>query len=171
MRKLKILVCVAFIAGFAGFSLYTSGAVSGQIGGSTLSAPTGVMASDSKYNNKIRVEWDAIRGATTYRIFRNTVNDPATAADLATTQANTFLDTVANPGQTFFYWVRAENATSNSAMSASDSGMRAAATQQGPIPPLEAPPVPPANPITASKVYLGKALFWDEQMSFHNIDP
>lgn len=165
MRKLKIFVCVAFMAGFAGFSLYTSGGVAGQTGGSTLSAPTGVIASDNKYNNKIRVEWDTIRGATSYRIFRNTVNDPATATEVGSTQANTFLDTGAVAGQTFFYWVRAENATANSALSASDSGLRANATQQGPIPPLEAPPVPPANPITASKVYLGKALFWDEQLS------
>lgn len=32
----------------------------------------------------------------------------------------------------------------------------------GPLPP---PPVPPGNPITAAKVNLGKALFWEEQMS------
>ncbi len=34
--------------------------------------------------------------------------------------------------------------------------------QGGPLPP---PPVPPGNPITTAKVNLGKALFWDEQMS------
>ncbi len=35
---------------------------------------------------------------------------------------------------------------------------------QGPQP-LGPPPTPPGNPITAAKVNLGKALFWDEQMS------
>ena len=35
---------------------------------------------------------------------------------------------------------------------------------QGPQP-LGPPPVPPANPITAEKAQLGKALFWDEQLS------
>lgn len=34
--------------------------------------------------------------------------------------------------------------------------------QGGPLPP---PPVPPQNPVTASKAILGKILFWEEQMS------
>ncbi|MCC6650114.1 MAG: T9SS type A sorting domain-containing protein, partial [Candidatus Eisenbacteria bacterium] len=34
-----------------------------------------------------------------------------------------------------------------------------------PLTPLVAPPVPPGNPITAAKTLLGKALFWDEQLS------
>lgn len=35
----------------------------------------------------------------------------------------------------------------------------------GGAPPLGPPPVPFANPITAAKVELGRALFWDEQLS------
>ena len=31
--------------------------------------------------------------------------------------------------------------------------------------PLEAPSAPVANPVTAEKAVLGKALFWDEQLS------
>lgn len=34
-----------------------------------------------------------------------------------------------------------------------------------PIPPLVAPPAPAGNPVTANKANLGKALFWDEQLS------
>ena len=34
-----------------------------------------------------------------------------------------------------------------------------------PPPPLGAPPVPPGNPLTAAKINLGKALFWEEQLS------
>ena len=41
----------------------------------------------------------------------------------------------------------------------------AAAQGPGPLPP---PPFPPGNPITSAKVNLGKALFWDEQMSSTN---
>jgi cytochrome c peroxidase len=161
MKKLKISVVFAFIV-FAAMFKFSSATVSSQTG---ISAPTGIMASDNKYNNKIRVEWDAIRGAASYRIFRNTVDNSATATDVGTTAANTFLDSSAIFNQTFFYWVRAENGAVVSGMSASDQGMRAGTAQQGPIAPLEAPPVPPGNPITAAKVYLGKALFWDEQMS------
>ena len=34
-----------------------------------------------------------------------------------------------------------------------------------PLAPLNPPPAPQANPITPAKTFLGKALFWDEQMS------
>ncbi len=37
--------------------------------------------------------------------------------------------------------------------------------QGNPFPPLGPVPVPPGNPITLDKVNLGKALFWDEQLS------
>lgn len=40
-----------------------------------------------------------------------------------------------------------------------------AAFAQGALQPLGAPPVPPENPLTAAKVALGKALFWEEQLS------
>jgi cytochrome c peroxidase len=161
MKNLKLLVVFVFVILAVSFKFF-SATVNSQTG---LSAPTGVIASDSKYANKIRVEWDAIRNATAYRIFRNTTNNSATATDIGTTPANTFLDLTATAGQTFFYWIRAENGTVQSNLSASDQGFRVSSLQQGPIPPLEAPSVPVGNPITAAKVYLGKALFWDEQMS------
>jgi cytochrome c peroxidase len=163
MKKIKVAVCFVFVVAFGAFALLRTDPVRGQSGG--LSAPTGVMASDTKYNNKIRIEWDAIRGATSYRIFRGTTNNSATAADIGVTQANTFLDTTAAAGQTFFYWVRAENGSTVSALSTPDQGTRSNTLQQGPVPPLDPPPVPAGNPITAAKVYLGKTLFWDEQMS------
>src|SRR5437868_13266104 len=133
MQRIKLLVVFIFALMFVAIKFTSSPIVSGQ---ANLAAPTGVIASDSKYNNKVRVEWDAIRGATAYRIFRNTTNNSAAATDLGTTPANTFLDTSATAGQTFFYWVRAENGAVTSSLSASDQGIRAVATQQGPVPPL-----------------------------------
>ena len=162
MLRTKILVIAVFALIFAALKFTPETVVKGQ---TSLSAPTGLLASDLKYNNKVRVEWDAIRGATTYRVFRNTVNDPAGATAIGATPANVFIDLSAVPAQTYFYWVRAENGATVSAMSETESGTRASATQQGPVAPLEAPPVPAANPITAAKVYLGKVLFWDEQLS------
>jgi len=164
MRTVKLAVCLVFATAFGVFALLTNDPVNGQSGGS-LSAPTGVIASDTKYRDKVRVEWDAIRGATLYRVFRGITSDSAAAVDIGNTPANTFLDTTATAGQMFFYWVRAENVTTVSALSISDRGTRSNTAQQGPVPPLGPPPVPPGNPITAAKVYLGKALFWDEQMS------
>ena len=128
MQRIKLLVVFVFALAFLAFKFSTSPIVSGQTG---LSAPTGISASDSKYNNKIRVEWDTMRGAAVYRIFRNATNDPATSTDIGTTAANSFLDTTAAAGQTFFYWVRAENGATTSNLSVSDQGFRVSATQQG----------------------------------------
>ena len=163
MKTIKLAVCLAFVIACGAFWLLKSNAVNGQSG--VLAAPSGVIASDTKYRDKVRVEWDAIRGATLYRVFRGTTSNSATAADIGNTPANTFLDVNATAGQTFFYWVRAENGTNLSALSASDQGTRSNTAQQGPVPPLGPPPVPAGNPVTAAKVYLGKSLFWDEQMS------
>jgi len=163
MRVAKFTVIIVFLCLFLGFELTKYEPVSGQTG--ILAPPTGVTASDSQYNSKVGIYWDTMRGANSYRIFRNVVNDPSTALDVGTTPSNSFFDTAALPGQTFFYWVRSENGTSLSSFSVSDQGTRAAAIQQGPVPPLEPPPAPLGNPVTATKIYLGKALFWDEQMS------
>lgn len=165
MKKLKISVCLSFALILGTFALLKSDHVTGQTGGTALSAPTGVTATDNLYNNKVGVFWDAIRGATNYRVFRNTTNDPSTASDVGITVAQTFFDFSAPPNQSFFYWVRAENGSAVSALSSSDQGLRSNSTQQGPVPPLDPPPVPPGNPLTATKSYLGKALFWDEQLS------
>lgn len=165
MKRLKIFVCVAFVAGFGAFALLNSKTVTGQ---GALSAPTGVIASDSRYSNKVTIWWDTIRGATNYRLFRNVVNNPATATDIGTTVSNFFQDGGATPGQTSFYWVRAENSSTVSDFSTANQGTRAVPVGPPPPPgfPLDPPPPgPPGNLITATKIYLGKALFWDEQMS------
>lgn len=165
MRHIKIAVTGVFALAALTFLLTKSGPVSGQ-GGGVLSAPTGVTATDSIHNNKVGIYWNAIRGATVYRIFRNTVNNPAGATDLGTTPLNFFFDQGATPGQSFFYWVRSENGGAISELSVSDQGVRSATAQQGPVPPLEPPPPgPPGNPTTAAKATLGKILFWDEQLS------
>lgn len=165
MKRLKIFVCVAFVVGFGTFALLNSKAVTGQ---GVLSAPTGVIASDSRYSNKVTIWWDTIRGATSYRLFRNVTNNPATAADIGTTVSNFFQDGGIPAGQTAFYWVRAENSSTVSDFSTPNQGTRA--TPVGPPPPPgfplnPPPPAPLGNETTATKIYLGKALFWDEQMS------
>lgn len=165
MVRIKILVCLGFAVSASFLLLIVkSNPVTGQ-GGDSLAAPTSVIATDNLHNNKVGLRWDAIRGATGYRIFRNTVNNPATAQDVGATPADFFFDLSAPAGQTFFYWVRAENGATVSSLSNADQGTRANAQQQGPVPPLGPPPVPLGNQITAAKVYLGKVLFWDEQMS------
>jgi cytochrome c peroxidase len=130
-----------------------------------LAAPTEVEASDNAYFNKVEITWAPVRAATQYRIFRSPVNDATTAVNLGTTAAGFFFDNTAVVSQVYFYWVRAENGSTVSSPSAPDQGARATGFVNGPVPPLNPPPVPLGNPITAAKAYLGKALFWDEQLS------
>jgi hypothetical protein len=165
MRQVKIVIIGLFFLIFLGSvsNQFLSPTVTGQSG---LSAPTGVVASDGSYINKVGLNWDAIRGATTYRILRNTVNDSAGAVSVGTTANNLFLDNSAVAGQNYFYWVRAEDGAIVSGLSQAEPGFRAIGQVQGPVPPLEPPPpAPSANQTTAAKVFLGKALFWDEQLS------
>ena len=129
-----------------------------------LPAPARVDASDGAYSTKVGIWWDAVAGATTYRIFRNAVNDPAAAVEVGSTAAPYFFDQSVPAAQTFFYWVRAEDGGTVSALAGPDQGIRAAGVING-TPPLNPPPTPAGNPLTASKAYLGKALFWDEQLS------
>ncbi len=164
MRFIKVFILLLFLVPLAmiALPLLPSARVSGQNG---IAAPTGVSASDGSYISKVGINWDTIRGATSYRIFRNTVNNPATATDVGTTVAGSFFDTTGVAGQTYFYWVRAENASALSNLSDADQGLRAVGAQQGAVTPLAPPPAPAGNPVTATKAYLGKALFWDEQLS------
>ena len=169
MRNFKLLVICVF-AVFAFAILFDKGfsdRVMGKTLGADLSAPTGFFATDRAYANKVGLRWDAIRGATLYRIFRNTTNDLGSAVDVGSTQANYFFDASAVPEQTYFYWVRGENGADLSTFSQPDQGTRAAAGQRPPgaLPPFEPPIAPAGNPVTAAKAYLGKALFWEEQLS------
>jgi cytochrome c peroxidase len=163
MQRIKRLVLLLFalslVATLGHRFLFPT--VTGQGGG--LAAPTGVIASDGTYSTKVGLTWDTIRGATTYQIFRNTTNDAASAISVGSTAAPNFFDATAVVNQNYFYWVRAENGATLSALSVPDQGVRASGNggQQA----LNPPPTPPGNPVTATKAYLGKTLFWDEQLS------
>ncbi len=168
MQRLKLFVCLSVALAaitFYGYQHFTD-PVSARTMGSAPSAPTGVSASNNDYANKVGIMWDTMRGATTYRIFRNTVNNSGTATDVGTSVSNEFYDMSATPEQTYFYWVRAESAGGNSAMSQAAQGTRGVLGKSpGPYSPQEPPPSPAGNGLTAAKTALGKTLFWDEQLS------
>jgi|GEM_PF-260235 len=132
-----------------------------------LAPPTGLEASDGDYSTKVGMSWEHVRDAKLYRIFRSAGDDPATAQAVGETASIIFYDPTAVIGQDYFYWVRAENGERVSPFSAPDRGFRAQGLQSafGKIGPLQPPRVPVNNPVTGAKVYLGKALFWDEQLS------
>jgi cytochrome c peroxidase len=169
MQRLKLFLVISACAAAAAALFTPSGAhrAKGQVVGGQLAAPTQLTASDAMYATKVGLHWQPIAYATTYRIYRNTTNSPESATDVGTTAANYFFDPSAVAGTQYFYWVRAENSQSVSELSASDAGLRAVGNNNpgAPFPPLQPPPAPLANPVTAAKAYLGKTLFWDEQLS------
>jgi len=133
----------------------------------TLAPPTGLVASDGMYSTKVGLAWEHVRNAKLYRIFRGDTDDPAAALEIGSTPSILFYDRGALAGATVYYWVRAENGDRVSPLSSPDAGFKAVGKTSafGPFTPLEPPPEPLGNPVTGAKVYLGKALFWDEQLS------
>jgi fibronectin type 3 domain-containing protein len=85
------------------------------------------------------VSWNAVSGATTYTIWRNTANNSGTATQIGTDTASPFSDTTAAAGTTYFYWVRAVGPCGSSSFGGPDQGSRGAGT---------APPAP--NNLVAS---------------------
>ena len=106
--------------GTSGFSLSDTGSRDP----SGTAAPTGVAASDGTSCTSVTVSWNAVAGATSYQIWRNTVNDSGTATQIGTDTASPFDDTTAAAGTTFFYWVRAVGPCGTSGFSNSDAGSR-----------------------------------------------
>src|SRR3989475_8854803 len=123
MRTIKLmaisLLCLLSVMAF-GNRFFHGFKVESQTG--ALSTPAEVAASDNAYSTKVGISWDTVRGATLYRIFRNPANDSTTAIVIGTTPEGTFFDTTGAAGQTFFYWVRAENGSIVSPLSTADSG-------------------------------------------------
>ena len=159
------LVCLLAVASLSLVGIRTFRGFNVAAQSAALTAPANIAATDDAYATKVAVTWDAVRGATLYRIFRNATNNSATATAIGTTPQAIFFDTTATANQSLFYWVRAENGNVVSALSQSDQGSRTGGAIIGPLAPLDPPPAPLGNQPTAAKAYLGKALFWDEQLS------
>lgn len=89
-----------------------------------ISAPSGLVASDGTYTNKVRVTWNSAVGTEGYRIYRHTVNDAGTASLIGNAPGAGFNDTNAAPGTLYYYWVKATNAITSSGFSGVDTGYR-----------------------------------------------
>ncbi|MCG2661845.1 MAG: hypothetical protein L6437_16570, partial [Kiritimatiellae bacterium] len=135
------------------------------------SAPTDVRASDGTYTDKVQVIWNAVADASSYEVWRNTVNDFGSAGKLADVaqsltaeerESLTLRDTENQPvlapratspayddtsalvAVTYYYWVKAKNAAGTSDFSGSDSGYRKAGLP------------PPASVVASDGTYSNK---------------
>ena len=72
-----------------------------------LSPPTNVLATDGTYVGLVRVTWNAAAGANYYLVYRNTTNDSGSATSISGwISSQTYDDTSATPGVTYYYWVK-----------------------------------------------------------------
>jgi len=106
-------------AGTTGFSASDSGYRS-------LPAPANVSASDAAFSDRIRVTWDAVLGATSYEVWRNTSDDSGSAAKISSPDptGTTFDDFGVAPETPYWYWVKSKTAAGPGVFSASDQGSR-----------------------------------------------
>ena len=93
-----------------------------------LSAPTGVSAGKGASTSAIAVAWNAVTGATAYKVFRN-----GALAGTVSAPALTFSDSQPAPAAACAYTVRAVGGigTDDGPVSAADSGYRALAAPSG----------------------------------------
>lgn len=164
--KLCVLVLFLFAAAFMSGTFLSIESVESSAGGAVPEIPTNLTSTDNQYYDRVGLHWDVVRSATLYRVFRNAANDSTSAEDIGTTAKNYFFDATATAGQQYFYWVRAENSNGPGGVSLPDQGTRAVGNFiPGTFDVLYPPVDPVGNETTAAKTALGKALFWDEQLS------
>jgi len=92
-------------------------------GGATAppAVPTNVAASDGTSTTSVAVTWTAVSGATSYTVYRST-SSGVQGSVIGSPTTNSFADTSATPGTTYYYGVTASNGAGASALSAQDSG-------------------------------------------------
>ncbi|MBI2514186.1 MAG: immunoglobulin domain-containing protein [Opitutae bacterium] len=101
----------------ANLALVTSGTLS------STSAPTDPVASDGTYSDGVRLTWTAPLAWRRFEVWRNTVDNSATATQLAQrVLLPYYFDATAVQGQTYYYWVKAANPAGATGFSASDTG-------------------------------------------------
>jgi fibronectin type 3 domain-containing protein len=102
-----------------------SGVLSYIDGGDELpGVPTNLTASDGTYTDKVRVEWTAGEGATSYEVYRRPYANDGEWTLLGTTEHTTFDDTTAVAGQTYAYKARSHNNAGYSGYSNANTGYR-----------------------------------------------
>ena len=106
--------------GTSDFSSYDTG----RLASAVIVGPKTVSASDGSNPAYIRVSWEASQGASSYEVWRGTVNAYSLASRIATSTATSCDDSTATPGALYWYWVRAVTSSGTSSFSSSDSGYR-----------------------------------------------
>lgn len=105
-----------------------------SLGGAPLDPPDppqNLTATDGVSSGPVALNWTAGLRATSYRVYRNTLNNSGTATLLGEVSVTNFNDSTAAPFVTYYYWASSVNSTGASNYSGSDSGFRTLAAPGG----------------------------------------
>ena len=98
------------------------GGKNSDTGYKAIPVPANLTATDDSYSD-VFLAWDAGAGATFYEVYRDTAEGgPKTLLDSPV--SNSFTDTTAAAGTTYYYWVKACNTSVCSDYSLSDTGIQ-----------------------------------------------
>jgi len=102
------------------FSVANTGFVSAA--SAAPAVPTGINATDGIYVNRVNLTWNAVNGATTYRIYRCMDNSLNCGSPIGFPRKNIFNDLKGTPEQVYYYRVKACTASDCSDLSAANTG-------------------------------------------------
>ena len=88
----------------------------------TLTAPTGVTASDGTSSSSVVVSWTAVAGASYYTVYRSTGSVFSAATVMGTSTTTSYTDSSVTVSQVYYYWVKANSASAASSESTPDTG-------------------------------------------------
>ncbi len=111
-----------------------------------LVVPSGLLASDGLFDDRILLNWNPVPGATSYEVFRNTTKLPPVSGNkIAEVADNTYEDTNVVVGTVYYYFVTAKNIAATSKPTAGNSGFL-----------MKAPILAPAAPIVSDGIFFDK---------------
>ena len=111
-----------WVRSITGSGAITNGYSTVASGYGLLADPKNVTASKGSYSSYVRVTWSAVSGATSYRVYRNTIPVWNSATQIGTTASTSYSDTTASTGVQYYYWVHGVCSTCTSPMGAYDTG-------------------------------------------------
>jgi subtilisin family serine protease len=105
----------------------------GWRGYTVIPPPSGVSASDEEFNDKVRITWYGVGGASHYQVFRNTTNSPSEAVQLNPDPlVSPYDDTTSIVDTPYYYWVKACDDSTCSDYSSYDIGSKSSTTINAP---------------------------------------
>lgn len=84
--------------------------------------PTGIMATDGTFSDRVRVTFNTVAGATVYRVFRCQTTGQTCGSPIGFPKSGTFDDLKGIPGTVYYYRVRACTASTCGKFSVANTG-------------------------------------------------